>query len=96
MNRQDIIGFEAFYAATLRREAGRRAKRQPAVAEQLTRFADAAEARIEAIKCGPLFDREDRLAPEDLQPIGPIVEAVAAEVLEKAQERADAQQGEAA
>ena len=39
-------------------QAKARAKRYPAAAEQLRRFADAAVARVEAIKCGPLFDTE--------------------------------------
>lgn len=55
MTRHDVIAFERFYSATLRREARSRAKRYPAAAEQLNRFADAAERRVEEIKCGPLF-----------------------------------------
>lgn len=55
MTRHDVIAFEQFYSATLRREARSRAKRYPAAAEQLTRFAEAADRRIEEIKCGPLF-----------------------------------------
>jgi len=58
MNRQDLVAFEKFYAATLRREARKRAKRNPAGAEQLIRWADAADARVDAVRCGPLFDRE--------------------------------------
>lgn len=58
MNRQDLIHHETMGRDMYRREARRRAKRYPAVAEQLNRWADAAEARIQAIKCGPLFDRE--------------------------------------
>lgn len=58
MTRKDLIAFERFYAATLRREAKSRAKRYPAVAEQLERWAKAADERVEAILCGPLFDRE--------------------------------------
>lgn len=58
MNRADLISFEAFYSATLRREARKRAKRYPAVAEQLNRWADASDLRAAAIRCGPLFDRE--------------------------------------
>jgi hypothetical protein len=58
MNRADLLDFERYYARTLRREASKRAKKAPAVAEQLSRWADAAEARAEAIRCGPLFDRE--------------------------------------
>lgn len=58
MNRKDLIAFELFYAATVRREAKARAKQNPAAAEQLNRFAEAAVQRVEAIKCGPLFDTE--------------------------------------
>lgn len=58
MNRKDIMDFEAFYARTLRREAASRKRRYPAVAEQLERWASAADARVEAIRCGPLFDGE--------------------------------------
>jgi len=60
MNRKDLVSFELFYAATLRREAKARAKRYPAAAERLNRWADAAVARAEAIKHGPLFDTEGR------------------------------------
>lgn len=58
MNRADIIDMELHYARLMRREAKARAKRYPAAAEQLNRFADAAIQRVEAIKCGPLFDTE--------------------------------------
>jgi hypothetical protein len=58
MNRADILNFERFYGAQLRSEAKRRAKRYPAVAEQLTRWADASDARAEAVRSGPLFDTE--------------------------------------
>ena len=58
MNRRDIVAFELFYADNMRREAKARAKQNPAAAEQLNRFADAAIQRVEAIKCGPLFDTE--------------------------------------
>lgn len=58
MTRKDIIEFELFYARTLRREASSRRKRYPAAAEQLKRWARAADARVEAIKVGPLFDGE--------------------------------------
>lgn len=60
MNRKDIIDLELHYARMLRREAKARAKQNPAAAEQLNRFADAAVQRVEAIKCGPLFDQEGR------------------------------------
>lgn len=58
MNRRDLVSFELFYAATLRREAKARAKRYPEAAERLNRWADAAVARSEAVRCGPLFDGE--------------------------------------
>lgn len=58
MNRADIIDMELHYARMMRREAKARQTRYPAAAEQLRRFADAAVARVEAIKCGPLFDTE--------------------------------------
>lgn len=58
MNRRDLVAFELFYAATLRREAKAREKRYPAAAERLSRWADAAVARAEAVRCGPLFDGE--------------------------------------
>lgn len=58
MTRQDLLEFERFYAKTLRREAGKRRKSSPAVAEQLDRWARASDSRVEAIKCGPLFDGE--------------------------------------
>lgn len=58
MNRRDIIDLELHYARMLRREAKARSKQNPAASEQLNRFADLAVARVEAIKCGPLFDTE--------------------------------------
>ena len=58
MTRKDIAAFETFYANTLRREAKSRARRYPAVAAQLLRWAEAADHRVEAIRCGPLFDQE--------------------------------------
>lgn len=58
MNRRDLVAFETFYRETLRREARAREKRYPAVAEQLNRWADAADKRIEAVRAGPLFDQE--------------------------------------
>jgi hypothetical protein len=56
LNRFDLIQFETMAADLYRREAKRRAKRYPAAAEQLTRWADASAARAEAIRSGPLFD----------------------------------------
>jgi hypothetical protein len=61
MTRKDILAMERFYAATLRREAKARAGRYPKVAEQLERWAEAADRRAEAVRCGPLFDTEGRL-----------------------------------
>lgn len=58
MNRRDIIDMELRYARMMRREAKARASQNPAASEQLNRFADAAVQRVEAIKCGPLFDTE--------------------------------------
>lgn len=58
MKRIDLISFEQFYAKTLRREATSRRSRYPAAAEQLERWAEAADGRVEALRCGPLFDRE--------------------------------------
>ena len=58
MNRKGLVFFELVYAATLRREAKARAKRYPEAAERLNRWADAAVARAEAVRCGPLFDGE--------------------------------------
>lgn len=55
MNRRDLIAFELFYADTVRREAKARAKRYPEASAILMRNADAAVARAEAIRCGPLF-----------------------------------------
>lgn len=58
MNRRDLIAFELFYADTVRREAKARAKRYPEAAALLQRHADAAVARAEAIRCGPLFSEK--------------------------------------
>lgn len=55
MNRRDLIDHELHYARMLRREAKARAGRYPALAEKLTRWADAAVARAEEVRCGPLF-----------------------------------------
>lgn len=56
MNRDDLLAFETFYGARIRREAERREKRYPARAAELRRWADMSDARAEAIRCGPLFD----------------------------------------
>lgn len=58
MNRRDLICFERMAAEMYRREARARAKRYPAAAAQLGRRAEASERRIEAIRCGPLFEGE--------------------------------------
>lgn len=58
MNRRDVLALEAFYAATMRREARAREKTNGPAADQLNRFAEASERRVEAIRHGPLFDRE--------------------------------------
>jgi hypothetical protein len=57
MTRKDLLAFERFIAATYRREAKARAKRYPSVAAQLDRWAEQADRRIEAVRCGPLFDQ---------------------------------------
>lgn len=62
MTRDDLISMERHYAALLRREAGRRRKRYPAVSEQLTRWAEAADLRVEALRFGPLFDQQESAA----------------------------------
>lgn len=69
MTRQDILGFERFYATTLRREAARRRKRYPGVAEQLEGWAAASDARAEAIRCGPLFAGEATVSVKVTAPI---------------------------
>ena len=58
MNKRDLIAFEQHYAAMLRREAKARAKRYPAAAEQLERWARQADERVTAIRNGPLFDQD--------------------------------------
>jgi hypothetical protein len=60
MNRKDLVALELHYAGMLRREAKSRAKRYPAIADQLTKWADAAVARAEAVRCGPLFAGGDQ------------------------------------
>lgn len=57
MNRRDLVAFEQFYANLMHQEAKARAGTNGAAAEQLARFVQEAERRVEAIKCGPLFDR---------------------------------------
>lgn len=55
MNRSDLLKSAHFYREGLRREALARAKRYPAVAEQLHRLADGVDRQITEMKCGPLF-----------------------------------------
>lgn len=58
MNRKDLIQFELFCRDLYRREAKSRANRYPEASEQLARLADQSEARAEAIRCGPLWGRD--------------------------------------
>jgi len=55
MRKADLIAQERWIADTYRREASNRRSRNPALAAQLTAWAEASERRIEALKCGPLF-----------------------------------------
>lgn len=55
MTRDDILAAAVFHRDAMRREARRRAKRYPAIAEQLTRHADQVDRQIDELKCGPLF-----------------------------------------
>lgn len=59
MNRKDLVALEQHYASMLRREAKSRAKRYPAIAERLNKWADQAIDRAETIRCGPLFTGAD-------------------------------------
>jgi len=63
MTRDDILSAARFYREALRREARRRAKRYPDVADQLHRLADGVERQITEMRCGPLFaDRAEEAA----------------------------------
>lgn len=57
MNRQDLIANETHAAATYRREAKRRRAKNPPLADQLDRWADASLSRAETLRVGPLFDK---------------------------------------
>lgn len=60
MNRRDMIAFEQHIASTYRREASARKAKNPVLAAQLTRWAEASESRVSAIKNGPLFEEAER------------------------------------
>ena len=62
MNRQDLIAAERYLAATYRREAAKRAKRNPALAGRLLTWAKASDARAEEMRCGPLFGADEPIA----------------------------------
>lgn len=55
MTRDDILAAAVFHRDAMLREAKRRKKRYPAIAEQLTRHAVQVTRQIEELKCGPLF-----------------------------------------
>ena len=55
MTRQDMIAAERTIAANYRREAKRRRRKNPALAAELERWADASSARAERMRSGPLF-----------------------------------------
>lgn len=55
MTRADLIAFETFVAKTYRREASSRRK-NPELAAQLVRWAEASDARVTAMRAGPLFE----------------------------------------
>ena len=55
MTRDDILAAAVFHRDAMLREAKRRAKRYPAISEQLTRHAQQIQRQIEELKCGPLF-----------------------------------------
>jgi hypothetical protein len=57
MNRRDLIENEQHQARTYRREAKRRRAKYPELADQLDRFAEASEMRVETFRSGPLWDR---------------------------------------
>ena len=59
MTRRDLVAFEQMIAASYRREASSRRKKNPVLAAQLERWADASERRIAAIKHGPLFEEAE-------------------------------------
>lgn len=55
MTRQDMIAAELTIATNYRREAKRRLRKNPALAAELERWADASDARAERMRSGPLF-----------------------------------------
>jgi len=55
MNRRDLIANEMHQAATYRREAKSRRSRNPDLAAQMVRWAEASIARAEQMRAGPLF-----------------------------------------
>jgi hypothetical protein len=59
MTRQDMITAEQDQARNYRREAKRRRTKNPALATMLDTWAQASEARVEAMRCGPLFGRSE-------------------------------------
>lgn len=59
MNRRDLIASEMHQAETYRREAKRRRRKYPAIADQLEAWADASTARAETLRCGPLWARAE-------------------------------------
>ena len=59
MTRRDLIAQEMHLAATYRREAKSRRAKNPALADQFERWADASTKRAEELRCGPLFGGAD-------------------------------------
>jgi len=55
MTRRDLIAHETWLAATYRREAKSRRSKNPLLADELERWANASEARAEKMRAGPLF-----------------------------------------
>ncbi len=55
MNRRDLIANEMHQAATYRREAKSRRSKNPELAAQFLRWAEASVARAEQMRSGPLF-----------------------------------------
>ena len=55
MTRHDMIARERETAATYRREAKRRRRKNAALADELERWADASDSRAERMRSGPVF-----------------------------------------
>lgn len=55
MTRRDLIEQERHIARTYRREASSRKSKNPELAAQLVRWAEASERRVDAMLHGPLF-----------------------------------------